>query len=115
MKSVDGIKKYDGGFSAYYDKFIQPRILEMNELMAERRGLTTKIKVKYISDEDNVTVQEFDEDGELTNCNHADFETELQEGDYLLGDTVIEYSTDNNVYYCNKCGLKSFDLQEWSL
>ena len=115
MKNIDGVTQYKrGSFGEYFELYIQPRVTELNELMAQRSGKTTKIKVTFLTSVNDITVQELDEDGDLLECNHNGYETEKQEGSYMNGDELIEFSTDNDVYYCDKCNKSSVDLKEWS-
>jgi hypothetical protein len=41
---IQDIKPYTG-FSAYYQKWVEPRRIELAEAMARRSGKTTKIKI----------------------------------------------------------------------
>jgi len=40
------------GLQLYFEKVIEPRRIELAELIANRSGKTTKIKVNYIERED---------------------------------------------------------------
>ncbi len=71
------------------------------------------IGINHIQGINFITVQTMSDD-EIIDCNHAGFETEKQILSTMYNGVLDEYETDNDIYYCDKCELKSFDLIDWS-